>query len=92
MKPKTIIKLVLASLVVGFVMVSLGVTPGNVWSSFVDAAVWIGENIADFFEWALIYIIVGGAVVVPIYVVRQLVNKARKATGRSQPGSDSKAE
>lgn len=74
----TIIKLVFLSLAVGLVLSFFGVTPANFWNSMAGLATSAWEGGAVFFDWALKYIIIGGAVVVPIYLLRGLSNYLRK--------------
>lgn len=78
MRPKTVIKLVIASLIVGFILVKIGVSPKEFWTGVADAAAWAWENAVSFFKEALIYIVVGAFVVVPIWLVRRLLQRRRK--------------
>ncbi len=68
----TVIKLVFLSLAVGLVLSYFGVTAVNFWNSMGELAVSAWESGITFFGWAWKYIVIGGAVVVPIYVVRGL--------------------
>ena len=77
----TVIKLVFLSLVVGLVLSYFGMTPANFWNSMGELAVSAWESGITFFDWAWKYIIIGGAVVVPIYVVRGLSRYLRKRPG-----------
>lgn len=81
MSAGTIIKLVFLSLVVGLVLSYFGVTPANFWNSMGDLAINAWESGTAFFDWALLYIIIGGAVVVPVYVARSLLRILRKKPG-----------
>lgn len=80
MKARTVIKLLVASFIVGLILVSLGVTPVDFWRSAGNLAVRVWNALVSFFQGALIYIIVGAAVVVPIYIAHRLLKK-RKAKG-----------
>lgn len=46
-----------------------------------DLALSAWDSGAAFFDWALIYIIIGGAIVVPVYVVRSLLKYLSKKPG-----------
>lgn len=83
----TVIKLVFLSLAVGLVLSYFGVTPANFWNSAAELAVSAWESGITFFDWAWKYILIGGAVVVPVYVLRGL---SRYLRGRpnSQTGQD----
>ena len=71
---KTAVKLVLASLLVGLLMSIFGLTPGEFWRRAADGVVWAWENGLDFLDGAVIYIVTGAAVVVPIFIVQSLAN------------------
>lgn len=83
----TVIKLVFLSLAVGLVLSYFGVTPAYFWNSMGELAVSAWESGITFFDWAWKYILIGGAVVVPVYVLRGL---SRYLRGRpnSQTGQD----
>lgn len=68
----TIIKLVFLSLAVGLVLSYFGVTPTNFWNSMGEMAVGAWDSGVVFFGWAFKYILIGGAVVVPVYALRSL--------------------
>ncbi len=80
---KTVIQLVFLSLVAGLLLSWFGVTPVNFWNSVGDLAVTAWASGVDFFGWAWDYIIIGGAVIVPIYVVRRLLGGWRKKPANS---------
>lgn len=80
----TIIKLVSLSLVVGLVLSYFGVTPANFWNSMGDLAISAWESGTAFFDWALIYILIGGAVVLPVYLLRSLFKVLRKKPDSNQ--------
>lgn len=75
---RTIIKLVILSLVVGMVLSFFGITPLGFWQGAGEFAEWLWNWAVGFFEWALIFIIIGAAVVVPIYIVKYLLKGRRK--------------
>lgn len=74
----TLIKLLVASLVVGLVLSALDVTP---WQMFEDLGGSVREVVnagREFFTWALRYILLGAVVVVPIWLVIVAVNLIRR--------------
>ncbi len=90
MNAKTVFQLVFLSLIVGLLLSWFGVTPANFWSSMGDLAVQAWDSGVAFFDWALIYIIIGGAVVVPFYLVRQLPKIMRKKPDNPTPDDPTK--
>lgn len=80
MKIGKIIKLVILSLLVGLLLATFGITPVDFWRGVLDFGQWLWEFVLGFMDQALIYIILGGAVVVPIYAVRWLLkSRPRRA-------------
>ncbi len=73
-----IIKLVLLSILVGFVLTVLGLDPRNIlWS--IDALIRSVFNLGfDAFEWLWRYLLLGAVVVIPIWLIARLV-QSRKA-------------
>lgn len=65
----TLIKLLVASLIVGFVMSYLDLTPRQALESMGSAAVEVFEMGSSVFEWSFTYILLGAAVVVPIWLI-----------------------
>ena len=86
MNAKTILRLVFASLAVGFVLHSLDITPKDFWVGALDSLRWAWDNAMDFFSWGLIYIVTGAFIVVPIFIVNKIMN-ARKIKSRG-PNKD----
>ncbi len=77
MKAGKIIKLVILSLVVGLLLATFGISPTDFWRGALELGQRLWEMLLGFLDWALIYIIIGGAVVVPIYGVRWLLKSRR---------------
>ncbi|MCB1883880.1 MAG: hypothetical protein KDG89_07780 [Geminicoccaceae bacterium] len=76
----TVVKLLLASLVVGMVMAYFEASP-------VDVFYWARDNLRDalgdlfgWAQWSVTYVLLGAAVVVPVWLVFYLI----KAFGRRQ--------
>lgn len=74
---KTIVKLILACLIVGLVLSTLDVDPRNILQSGQDAIEWLIEVGGEFFGWAVTYILIGAVVVIPIWVILYLLKAAR---------------
>lgn len=73
----TIIKIVLASLILGFVLRFLDIDPKDLLLNFSDtiqsAFSWAGEFVAGSME----YVLVGAVIVVPIWLIVFFVGKLR---------------
>ena len=70
----TIAKLLILSLIVGMVMALFGITPKGLIENF-------GETIADIFnfivriaEWGARYVLLGAVIVVPIWLIKRLLD------------------
>ena len=73
----TIIKLLIASLLVGMVMHWFGITPRNLIHNFGDSVVRIFGTLTSFIDWAVDYILVGAVIVVPIWLIATLLKMAK---------------
>mgnify|MGYP000214897312 CR=1 FL=1 len=74
----TVIKLIIVSVIVGLVISMFGVTPDNVFD-FLAGALQSSFNLAiDSLHWAFKYLIIGAAVVIPIWIVVFLIRIAGK--------------
>lgn len=74
----TILKLLVASLVVGLLLSVLDITPQDVFRDLGGTVRETLDAAADFFGWSLRYIVLGAAVVVPIWLVIVVVNLIRR--------------
>lgn len=77
----TIIKLLIASLLVGLVMHWFGITPRNLIHNFGDSVVRIFGTLTSFIDWAVDYILVGAVIVVPIWLIILLADRAKRSRG-----------
>lgn len=77
----TIIKLLIASLLVGLVMHWFGITPRNLIHNFGDSVVRIFGTLTSFIDWAVDYILVGAVIVVPIWLIVFLADRAKRNRG-----------
>ncbi len=72
------IKLVLLSILVGFVLTVLGLDPRNIlWS--IEALIRSIFNLGfDAFEWLWRYLLLGAVIVVPIWLIMRLVQSSKR--------------
>ena len=68
----TVVKLLIASLLVGMVLAVLNIDPQNILQSARDGLEALIEMGAGVFGWAFKYILIGAVVVVPIWLVLYL--------------------
>jgi hypothetical protein len=74
----TALKLLLASLAVGLVLSFLNITPHEVFDRTIVLARVVTDMAGDFAGWAFGYIILGAAVVIPIWLVITLFQRLRR--------------
>ena len=77
----TILKLLIASLLVGLVMRWFDITPRSLIANFGDTVQHMFERLAGFFGWAVDYILVGAVIVVPIWLVVFLLDRIKTKRG-----------
>lgn len=77
----TILKLLAASLLVGLIMSWFDITPRSLIANFGDTVVRIFGKAATFIDWAVDYILVGAVLVVPIWLVVFLLDRAKRNRG-----------
>lgn len=74
----TALKLLLASLAVGLVLSALNVTSAEVFNRIAVLARYALDTAGDLAAWAFGYIILGAAVVIPIWLVITVFQRLRK--------------
>jgi len=74
---ETLIKVMLASFVVGVLLAIFNIEPKELFENFGETIQSVFEIVARIVEWALKYILLGGVVVVPIWLIFILIGKAR---------------
>lgn len=79
---RTILKLLAASLLVGLVMRWFDITPRSLLANFGATVERMFDALARFAGWAIDYILVGAVVVVPIWLVIALIDRAK---GKRKP-------
>ena len=68
----TIIKLAIASVVVGLLLAFFGIQPRDLWTDFLDTVTRIWQMGFGAIDWSLRYFLLGAVVVVPIWLVIRL--------------------
>ena len=74
----TILKLLLASLVVGAIMMWLEVDALGLLRWAGDAMQSLAQNLGAIFRWAVAPLLIGATVVVPIWLIMLLVRKLKR--------------
>ncbi len=85
MPPKvreTIIKLVVASLIVGLFLGFFDINPRALLADFGDTVLEIFSVVASVIEWAVKYLLLGAVVVVPIWLIFFLIGRMRTRQGK----------
>ncbi|MGF1606780.1 MAG: DUF6460 domain-containing protein [Rhodothalassiaceae bacterium] len=78
MSSGTIIRLLIASLIVGLVLAWQDMTPIDVYRRIADALAWAWNNSVDLFGDYGAAILAGASIVVPIWLVLTLLSRRRK--------------
>ena len=73
----TIVKLIIACLLVGLVLSTLNVDPRNILASGQATIEWLIEVGGEFFAWAVTHILTGAIVVIPIWFIIYLLRTAK---------------
>lgn len=73
----TILKLLIASLLVGLVMSWFDITPRSLIENFGDTVVRMFGKVVTFFGWAFEYILLGAVIVVPIWLIVFAIDRAK---------------
>jgi hypothetical protein len=77
----TIIKLAVASLLVGFALVLFGIEPADLVKGLGSTVVEIYSLVLEFLRASMKYVLIGAVVVVPIWGVFFLIGVAKKKKG-----------
>lgn len=73
----TVIKLAVASLVVGWLLSVIGVTPADLMARFSSLATVLRESARGFLGWAGGYMLLGALVVLPLWLALYLWGRFR---------------
>lgn len=74
---RVVIRLVILSIVVGFLLSWTGLYPRDIFNWFVDLGHWIYDQGFIFFADAIDYLLLGAAIVVPIFLLSRLLRSGR---------------
>ncbi|MFT6582635.1 MAG: hypothetical protein ACJAU6_003081 [Alphaproteobacteria bacterium] len=69
---RSIVKILVASLLVGIILAALDIDPRNLLTSAQVAFEKLADMGVSFFNWAFTYILIGAVVVVPIWLITYL--------------------
>lgn len=73
----TVFKLFIASLLVGLVMHWFGITPRSLIVDFGATVQRLFNTLAGFFGWAAEYVLYGACIVLPIWLIVVLLDRAK---------------
>lgn len=85
---RTVVRLVIASLIVGLVLSLFSISPQELMRNFGATVVEIFNLLVGMLEWAVPYILIGAIVVVPIWLVRVAWRYTRKGFSRKVSEED----
>ncbi|HBK93086.1 MAG TPA: hypothetical protein DDZ68_15590 [Parvularcula sp.] len=75
---RTLIQLVIASVLVGAFLAFWGISPREFWSGafnfFKGLISWLGDSVGEVVTNLLTYLLFGAAIVVPIWLVMRIIN------------------
>lgn len=78
---RTLVKLVIASLIVGIVLAAVGVSPIGFWRSVIDGlsnlVSALGNSFVEIVVNLATYLVFGAAIVVPVWLIARLLSGAR---------------
>jgi hypothetical protein len=77
----TIIKLLIASLVVGLLMRWFDVTPRSLIANFGETIARAFDRLTHFAAWAVDYVLLGAVIVVPIWAVWFVIERMKGKRG-----------
>ena len=80
---KTLLKLVIVSLIVGVALSWLEITPEDIFANFGETVLSIFNKATELVEWSARYIVIGAVIVVPLWLIIALVNAL---SGRKKRG------
>ncbi|WP_411816581.1 DUF6460 domain-containing protein [Hyphococcus sp. DH-69] len=76
---KTFLQLVVVSIIVGAIFTVLGISPRDFWRGIFDnvqrLVAMLGENVGEVALTLFTYLIIGAAVVVPIWLITRLISR-----------------
>ncbi len=75
----TVIKLFIASLMVGFIMHWLGITPIGILHALTNNFEELFSNLVNVFSWILEFVLVGAVIVVPFWLLMRLFGSRKRS-------------
>lgn len=66
---RTIVKVLVASLLVGMLLAALNIDPHNILKSMEAAFYKLADMGVEFFSWAIKYVLIGAVIVVPVWLI-----------------------
>lgn len=81
----TLLKLAIASVVVGIVLAVFGIRPIDLWRDFIDTFVRVWEMGFDAIRWSGEYFLLGAIVVIPIFIIVRLWSLLVERNGKNGP-------
>ena len=81
---RTVIKVVVWSLVIGLLLAAFDIKPQLLLEGLGETVQSIFDLVAGFIEWTLPYIMLGAVVVIPIWLIVTVVRIAREKTGSNR--------
>jgi|TARA_R100001480_G_scaffold114498_1_gene114839 hypothetical protein len=83
----TLLKLAIASVVVGIVLAVFGIRPIDLWRDFIDTFMRVWEMGFDAIRWSGEYFMLGAIVVIPIFIIVRLWSVLVERNGKNGPQS-----
>lgn len=79
---RTVIQLIIASIVVGAFLAFWGVSPAEFWGGIFDVMKgivgWLGDSVAEIAVNLATYLLFGAAIVVPVWLVMRVIGGERR--------------
>lgn len=79
---RTVIQLVIASVIVGAFLAFWGVSPGEFWRGIFDffrsILGWLGDSVAEIVVNLVIYLAIGASIVIPIWLLSRFLGGDRR--------------
>ena len=78
---QTVLKLILLSFVVGLIVAVAGVEPMQLWNDLFGTVSEVWHLFWDTTNWAVKYVVLGAIIVIPLWIILTLLQKASEARG-----------
>lgn len=81
---RTLIQLIIASVLVGMFLAFWGISPREFWSGVYDffkgLLGWLGDSVGEIAVNLLTYFLFGAAIVIPVWIVMRVINGPGRGT------------